>query len=46
MHGVTSQEGDAWVGSGLRGAMCGQLSLVFGIPCSNLLWGYCILFWV
>ena len=31
MHGVTSEVGDARVGSGLRGAMCGQLSLVFGI---------------
>lgn len=29
MHGVTSEVGDARVGSGLRGAMCGQLSLAF-----------------
>lgn len=29
MHGVTSEVGDARVGSGLRGAMCEQLNLAF-----------------
>ena len=43
MHGVTSEVGDARVGSGLRGAMCGQLETGIRHSRSNLLRDYCII---